>query len=203
MLGQQDPTQRFAYLFDPLDGDEVEKTADDQGDVAEPVAAPTSHRRRRTAWQAKIAIAALIVATGSGTVAIVLLLMRPDAAPIEPSTVTTSIRPTPANPTPPTLPPAPAPAPAPPSVVETPPPPPPEAPAPPPPPVSTAVIPAPPPSPEVTVRPGVEPTLVNPTPATRAPMSVAPETRPAFPNQAPPEGGDRPRGGLLGGGGLL
>jgi hypothetical protein len=212
MRGQH-PTQRFDYLFEPLDGDEI----DDHADENEADVTNGAHRRGRSG-PSKVLLGAVTLAAVTGTTATVLLLTRSDS--VEPaSSVTTpdtTSRPAPAPlfpDTPPlavTVPAAepPAPPPAAPvttAVVASPEVAPPPVAVVPTPEVTAAVAPDPstPPQPSVTAdQPEV--TVVNPAPATRAPMSVQPEPRQAFPNQPAPEhGDDRPRGGLLGGGGLL
>ena len=213
MLGEG-PTQRFDYLFEPLDGDAFNEDVDHHDGDAE----FDDRRRWSTPWQTKIAIAAVITATAVATVAMVMLLLRSETTvPVEVSTATTSVRPTPGAPVMPLFPDSPPPAAVPPGPPAAEPP----APlpsaaatrAPAPQPVTTAIVadsqltdvratPPPPPA-QPTLAPGTEMTRVAPAPATRSPMSVQPEPRQAFPGQAPPEGGDRPRGGLLGGGGLL
>jgi len=198
------PTHRFDYLFEPLDGEDI----DEDNYEDEPIVTHGAHRRR-VARPSKVLLGIIAVAVAAGTTATFMLVNRPDA--VEPASSNTSDE-APVQ-TPPALFPPAVPAAVTPAQVPAAPPPLPPPAAPPvveapavPPPRTRAVVEAPIVAPAVVPSPVPEatpPIEEVPAPATRLPISVEPEPRPAFPDQIPPEGGDRSRGGLLGGGGLL
>lgn len=184
-----DDPSRFDYLFEPIDGD-TESAAD--GDIEAIVVVPVrSGKNRRWSWLA--VVAAAIVGVGIGLIA---LWSSPVEAVQVPSSVTTLAPPGPVATSSPVVAPASGSVPLPPPA-----PPPPPAPEP-----TVSIVPepepeprqAPPAAPSTSAAPAARP----PTPTVRSPMSVSPVPRPAFPDQQIPDG-DGPRGGLLGGGGLL
>ena len=182
-----DPTQRFDYLFEPLNGGDTIEDTDDEADAKPSVGRP------RLAGPARVTVAAIVLATAAATIAIVFLLMRPEHqvdTPVQVRPPTTSTSASPVATTEPVIPPPP---PTPSAATDTPTV---ERQAP----VTTAA-PTPTPSSEPSSAPTPQAPLTEP-PGTRPPISVQPAPRTPFPNQAPDYGSD-PRGGLLGGGGLL
>jgi hypothetical protein len=182
-VADQDPSERFDYLFEPLDGETT--TATEVPVVESVVAAETAHRARR--WWPLPVIAVVVALIG----VVVLILWRPGPVDVAPSVDSSATQSTPT----PIVTSAP--------VIEAPP----ElTPAPVPPPEETTTVvpePAPVPVPAPSPPPSRPDTRQAPTPTLRPPISVSPEPRPAFPNQHPPDG-DQGRGGLLPGlGGLL
>lgn len=196
-MGATGATRRFDSSIEPQDG-----VAESNGvNGSRPARAHGAHRKPTKGRQTKLLSAGVVTAAVVAAIGILLLRSDPAArqdAPSDPTPASTA-----APTTVPTAPSQPVNRP-----VES------AAPAPPPPPAASTAA-------EVTTQPtvAVEPPAVPPPapttvtnapeagepqpPTTRPPISVAPETRPPFPNQTPPTGGDRDRGGLLGGGGLL
>lgn len=172
-MTDQEPSDRFDYLFAPIDG---ETTTTDEPAFA-PDAAPPRPRR---SW----ALPVLAVLVGLlGIAAAVLSWPEPVDAVPAPTVTTTPVPPPPSASSATAVPPEPAP--------------PPEAtPGVPPEPVQLAPEPAAPP-------PSTREDRQAPTPISRAPMSVSPIPRPAFPNQIPHDGDPGRGGGLLPGLGPL
>lgn len=189
-------TRRFDSLIEPQDG-----AANSNGvNGSRPSRAHGAHRKPTKGRQTKMLSAGVMTAAVVATAGILLLRSDPAArqdAPVDP---------TPASTAAPTTVPTAVPQPVAPPVESAPP-----VPLPPPAVTSAEVTRQPTVAIEPPVAPPPAPTTVTDAPeagvpqppTTRPPISVAPETRPPFPNQTPPEGGDRDRGGLLGGGGLL
>jgi hypothetical protein len=189
MLGD-DPTRRFDYLFEPIDGGDTVENTDDDGAFRKPDA-----DRPRLAAPARLIVAAILLATVAASVAILMLLLHPEHGDEVNPQVGSVPAPTRMSASPvATTQPAPIPPPVTTSVVDTavvqstt---------------VETTAVPAPQaPLEPTTAAPISEAPVIGP-PPTRAPISVEPEPRAPFPNQEPPYGSDD-RGGLLGGGGLL
>ena len=176
-MGVQDTTDRFAYLFEPID---AEPTAE------APVAENVPHGRR---WWPVPIVAVMVGLAG----AVVVIQSWPGAGDVAPgpSGSPTHLVPTPIVTSVPVVE-APAEFVAPPKVtanvmLE---------------PALVSVAPPPPPQPSAPPSPssGAE-TGQAPSPTLRAPISVSPEPRPAFPNQHLPDNdnnNDGGRGGLLG-----
>jgi hypothetical protein len=173
----QDPSGRFDYLFEPLDGG----TTTEVPAVDRVVAVEHAPRARR--WWPLPVMAVVVAPVG----AVLLILWRPGTAEIAPQPVgsTTQPTPTPIVTSAPVVEPLPEPTPAP----------------VPPPDATTPVVSAPEPAPQLapsapssSSRPDAPPA---PKPTLRPPISVSTEPRPAFPNQHPPDN-DPGRGGLLG-----
>ena len=185
MLGEDDLSSRFDYLFEPLDDDGlIDGTAD----------APSADRSgdespARSTTHVRMAFAVFVLATLTAAAVVALLLLPRPNGPEDP--VDATLDPTPLS-----------------TAVS------PDAPAlrPVPPPVTTASE-VPNPTPQtVESGPAQSPAQPQPTtsnrepqprvtnsPSTRAPISVAPETRQPFPNQDPRGANGNGGGGLLGG----
>ena len=176
-MGVQDTTDRFAYLFEPID---AETTAE------VPVAETVPHRRR---WWPVPVVAVMVGLAG----AVVVIQSWPGAGDVAPgpSGSTTHLVPTPIVTSVPVVEALPELG-SPPEVtanvrLE---------------PAPVSVAPPPPPQPSAPPPPSSRPETRQATPPTlRAPISVSPEPRPAFPNQHLPNNdndNDGGRGGLLG-----
>ncbi|MCU1699704.1 MAG: hypothetical protein JWR34_5767 [Mycobacterium sp.] len=175
-MGVQDTTDRFAYLFEPID---AEPTAEDHAAESVP------HRRR---WW-PVPIVAVMVGLAGAVVVIQSWPGPRDVAP-DPSGSTTHVVPNPIVTTIPVVGAAPefvAPPEVTANVMD---------------PVPVSVTPPPQPQPSAPPSPSSRPeTGQAPSPTLRAPISVSPEPRPAFPNQHLPDNdnnNDGGRGGLLG-----
>jgi hypothetical protein len=176
MLGEEEDSGRFAYLFEPLDGGEAGADIDDAG--PREVAQPDLDHRWSGAAPNRIVLAAVVLTTMAAAAAtVILLVQRPEPAdqvdaPIDsapPWTTASNGTTQPVLVSPPMVTA---------SVTETP--------------DATAIIePEPPPQPEPTTASEPEVPLTR-SPTTRPPISVRPESRPPFPNQNPPEAGDQP-----------
>ncbi|WP_156752306.1 hypothetical protein [Mycobacterium sp. ACS1612] len=184
MLGE-DVSDRFDYLFEPLEADE---SAGDGGDAAKSVVARPQEDGR---WSRRIVLSGMVLATLAATAATVVVLLQP-ARPTQPlvTPTDTTLLPMATSTAPPAAMPTPTGSPVPvlPATVST----------------SAARPPAPPPSVATPAPPAAPPSPApSAPPATRAPISVSPQTRAPFPNHSPPRKNDD-GGGLLGGlGGLL
>lgn len=183
-MGGQDPSHRFDYLFEPLDGETTTRTTAIPAVRSVAAGEVAGHRRPRTRRWWPLPVMAVVVGVIG---AVVLVSWRPAPADVAPIPVSTAPHPT-ATPVVTSVP-----------VVEAPPEPAP-VPEPAPPPAATTVVQAP-----VTMPPATAPTPTPapdsrqaPTPTLRPPISVSPEPRQPFPNQHPPAS-DQDRGGLLGG----
>jgi hypothetical protein len=176
-MAGHDRSDRFEYLFDPIAGDTTATTTE-----APVVSEPQSPSRR---WSLLLLAAAMVAGAGVGCM---LLWPGPvDAVKAPPDSPAPRPSPSPVMTRavePPTVP---TPGPSSPKLTSV-------APAP-------RQAPAPQPRPPTASLPSRRPP--PPQPTVRAPISVSPAPRPAFPNQNPKTGGGGPRGGLLGGGGLL
>jgi hypothetical protein len=193
-VGGQDPSHRFDYLFEPIDGETTTTTALPAVRSAVAVqsdGAVESAPRARRWWP--VPVMAVIVALAGAVVLILMWPGRGDVVPapapsVPPTPVVTST-PVVASPTEPTA--EPVPPPVPPQEATTK--------------VATEPVlvplpaaPSAPPAAPPSSRPATPPA-----PTVRSPISVSPEPRPAFPNQRPPEGDQGPGGLLPGLGGLL
>lgn len=190
-MGAQDPSHRFDYLFEPVDG-ETTTTALQAGESVVAVGSESAgesapHARRRWPLPVMAIIAALV-----GAVVLFLRFSGPaDVVPgpsqsVQPPTPTPIVTSAPVVES--ALEPAPAPLPPPevlPSQATTK--------------VRTEPVLVPPPAPSVapSVAPAPTRSETPPAPSVRPPISVSPEPRPAFPNQHPPASDQGP-GGLLG-----
>jgi hypothetical protein len=169
MMGQ-DPTRRFDYLFEPLNGVGADEITDD----AVPSAAGQSDAepRRLKAAPNRFVLAAIVLAATAAAATTVILLLEPENSgrvdpPIDPLQVATTEPQAPSQPVL-VVPPAET------DHVNEPP-------------DETAIVEPQPPQPEPSTA-GGEPDLHD-RPATRAPISVEPTPRQLFPNQGPRGGG--------------
>jgi hypothetical protein len=177
MLGEEEDTGRFAYLFEPLDGGEAGADIDDVD--APQVAQPDlDHRWSGTTPNRSVLVAVVLTAMAAVAATVILLLQRSEPAdqvdaPIDSASLSTTAS---NETTPPALV-------SPPTVTAT---------------VTetseaTAIIESePPPQPEPSTARSEPEVPMTRSPTTRPPISVRPESRPPFPNQNPPEDGEQP-----------
>ena len=189
-MPREDLSDRFDYLFEPLDVDE--SPADDEDAATHAFSPPQDEGR----WSRRIVLTGVVLATLAAAAATAVVLLQP-AQPAQPAVTPTDATPlsTPMSAAPSNAMPSPIPTTTEPPVAVLPAT------------VSTSVARPPSPAPTAAQPPPIQPpstvaseppATMPPPPTTRAPMSVSPETRAPFPNQSPPRKNDQ-GGGLLGG----
>lgn len=190
MPGEDNLSDRFDYLFEPLEADEPD---DDTIDAESPAGRPPGDATpARSGAPVRLAFAAFILGTlGAVAVVAALLVQRPNV-PTQP--VDSSFEPTPLSTTVPVMTPPPGPLPPPESsATETPT----ESPQ------TSEPVPSRQTAPQSrpTTAPREPESHVTNSPTTRAPLSVAPRTRQPFPNRGGQRGGPN-SGDLIPGVGL-